>query len=91
MSNDRFKSAETERLRPESNVRVEITNINGDIVAGYTGSGFTKISDAIDKAYDAYSDLLASKEDYVYTVTDTSDSITHRYRINAGGHARLVV
>lgn len=91
MSEGRFKPTEIDRLRPEDTVKVEIVNVNGDKVAGYKGSGFSKISEAIDNAYNAYSELLGSKEDYVYTVTDMTDNISHRYRINAGGHVKLLV
>lgn len=91
MSKDRFKPTEIDRLHPEDNIRVEITNVNGDTVAGYKGSGFSNISDAIDSAYDTNSELLGSKDDYVYTVTDMAKNISHRYRINAGCHVKLLV
>lgn len=89
--NTRFKPTEIDRLKPEDNVKVDITNIDGNKTATYTGSGFSNISDAIDAAYDTNANSLGDKEIYVYTVTDEASGISHRYRINAGGHVKLLV
>ena len=91
MSNERFKPTEIDRLHPEDNVRVEIENINGDVVSAYKGSGFSKVGDAIMTAYNANESLLGSADDYVYSVTGRNSGVCHRYRINAGGNAKLIV
>lgn len=91
MSNERCKPTEIDRLHSEDTVRVEIENINGDVVTTYKGSGFSKIEDAITAAYDANASLLGEMNDYVYNITDKATGICHRYRINAGGNAKLIV
>lgn len=91
MENERLKSSETERLHPNDDVRVEIENINGDVVTTYKGSGFSTIDEAINAAYNANPVLLGDMADYVYCVTNRETGVTRRYRINAGGNAKLII
>lgn len=79
------------RVRPDDKVRVEIENVNGDVVSTYKGTGFSKVEEAIDAAYEYNSGLLGPMVDYVYSVNDSTTGVCHRYRINAGGNAKLIV
>lgn len=79
------------RVRPDDKVRVEIENVNGDVVSTYKGSGFSRVEEAIGAAYEYNSELLGPMADYVYSVGDSATGVCHRYRINAGGNVKLIV
>lgn len=80
----------TNRLSPSDSVKVEIFSPTGYCISTWQGSGFSTISEAVDAAYQGAPTLNMPPEDYVYQVTDLTHSTEGRYRIDAGGHLRIL-
>lgn len=77
------------RLQLTDRVKVEILD-NGRVAATYEGTGYHNVTDAIAAAYDSTTRTAKPAEDYVYRVTDLTTGSAARYRINAGGHVRIL-
>lgn len=77
------------RLHPKDCVSVEIY-YDGGLVETYRGSGFHDIADAISAACANSVRMVKPSEDYVFRVTDANNASSARYRINAGGHVRIL-
>lgn len=88
---ERATSKDINRVRPDDKVRVAIENVNGDVVSTYKGTGFSRVEEAIDAAYEYNSGLLGPMADYVYSIDDSTTGVCHRYRINAGGNVKLII
>lgn len=77
------------RLEISDNVRIEIFDEKG-LVDTCEGKGFHNVESAIDFAYNDSQKTADPIEDYVFRVTDMNTDTSARYRINAGGHVRIL-
>lgn len=77
------------RIHPTEEVAVDIY-FEGKKVDSYKDSGNHTIEQAIQNAYDGSQRTNIDIEDYVFRVTNLADNTTARYRINAGGNAKLI-
>ena len=77
------------RLKPENDVRIELY-FGGKLQDSYQGSGYSTVEQAIDAAYAGTHVNHLNIEDYVFRVTDLTTGTSARYRINAGGHVRIL-
>lgn len=80
---------ENNRLNPADDAKVEVYNPDGSIEGIHTGRGYRSVSEAIAGAF-AYIDAPGNPEDYVFRVTNEATGTSQRYRVNAGGHVRLL-
>ena len=80
---------ESNRIRPDQLVKVEVTDDDGRTVATHLCDMVNTITQAIQQTVAAVN-LPGPSVDYVYRVTDLSTGVSERYRINAGGHVRLL-
>lgn len=80
----------TNRLHPSDDVRVEIFDPDGKEIDAYQGSGYRNVSEAVSAAYEGSDRTHLEIEDYVFRVTDLASDTSARYRVNAGGHVRLI-
>lgn len=76
------------RIHLADNVLVQLY-LDGKETATYQGSGYHNVDAAIRSAYQA-TDAPKNIEDYVFRVTDLTDSTSARYRVDAGGIVRLI-
>lgn len=77
------------RLNLSDRVTVEIYD-EGKKIDTFQGTGFHNVTAAIAAAVDNSQSATRSPEDYVFRVTDDTDGTSARYRINAGGHVRIL-
>lgn len=80
---------DTNRIRTNQLVKVEVTDDDGRTVATHLCDTVNTITQAIQQTVAAVN-LPGPAVDYVYRVTDLSTGVSERYRINAGGHVRLL-
>ncbi len=80
---------ETNRINPIDDVRVEI--YEGQYKVGaIMRSGFHNVTEAVESAYESSRATHNPIEDYVWRVTNLSTGTSARYRIDAGGHLRIL-
>lgn len=77
-------------LRPEDQVKVTVYGPDGATFYQSTGAGFRSLESAINNAVEN-SSLSVNPEDCVFEVTNLQTAVSHRYRINAHGHLKLIV
>lgn len=77
-------------LKPEDRVTVTILNPEGTPVYRNTGTGYHSIEAAISDAV-GNAALETNPEDCVFEVTNQQTAVSHRYRLNAHGHIKLIV
>lgn len=77
-------------LRTEDQVKVTIYGSDGASLYQSTGTGFRSLEAAINNALENAS-LAVNPEDCVFEVANLQTDVTHRYRINAHGHLKLIV
>lgn len=77
------------RIHPTDEVAVDIY-LDGKKVDSYKGSGIHTVEQAIQNAYDSSQRTNMDIEDYVLRVTNLADNSSARYRINAGGNAKII-
>ncbi|MBD5347354.1 MAG: hypothetical protein HDR92_09560 [Bacteroides sp.] len=77
-------------LSPSDSVKIEIFTPTGYCISTWQGSGFSNLGEAVTAAYEGSGSLNMPAEDYVYTVTDLTRGTSARYRIDAGGHLRIL-
>jgi len=77
------------RIHTSDEVVVEIY-FDGKKVDSCKESGFHTVEQAIQNACDGSLRTNMDIEDYVFRVTNLADDTSARYRINAGGNAKLI-
>ena len=77
-------------LRPADQVTVTILGPDDSRLYESTGTGYHSLETAINDAL-ANATLNVNPEDCVFVVTNQSNSVSHKYRINAHGHLKLIV
>ena len=79
-----------DRLRLENQVTVTIIGPDGTTLYSSKGKGFHNIEEAINAAIND-ANLEVNPENCVFEVSNDSTDVSHRYRINAHGHLKLIV
>ena len=77
-------------LKPENQVTVTIWGPDDSRLYQFTNTGFHSIEVAIREAL-ANANLEINPEDCVFEVSNLTTGVSHRYRINAHGHLKLIV
>lgn len=80
---------ENNRIYPIDDVRVELW-FDGRMIDAYQSSGFHTVSVAVSAAYESTDHANMNIEDYVFTVKNLATGTSARYRIDAGGHLRIL-
>ena len=77
-------------LRPGDEVEVSIFGPENNCLYKSTQKGFHTIEEAIKTATYA-SSLSVNPEDCVFEVTNKDTGVSHKYRLNAHGHIKLIL
>ena len=77
-------------LRIEDQVTVTIWGPENKCLYKSTNSGFHTIEGAISAAV-SNANLGISPEDCVFEVKNETTDVTHKYRLNAHGHVKLII
>lgn len=77
-------------LKPMDEVTVTVYGPDGSDLYKFTGSGFHNLDSAISQAVEN-ANLSVSPEDCVFEVSNETKGVTHRYRLNAHGHLKLII
>ena len=80
---------ENNRINLEDNIRVEIYD-DGHKVDTVDLTGLHNVSDAVDAAYRNSKATFNPIEDYVWRVSNLTTDTSARYRVDAGGHLRIL-
>lgn len=80
----------SDALRLDNQVTVTIWGPEGNKLYEATNKGFHSIEAAIEAALNN-AELNTSPENCVFEVTNHDTGVSHRYRINAHGHLKLIV
>lgn len=77
-------------LKPGNEVTVTIFGPDDSVLYKTTNSGYHNLEQAIEDAI-SQANLNISPEDCVFEVANDSTDVTHRYRLNAHGHLKLII
>lgn len=77
-------------LKSGNEVTVTIFGNDGSRLYEATGSGYHSIEAAVSEAL-SNAALQVDPEDCVFEVSNLTTGVSHRYRINAHGHLKLIV
>ena len=77
-------------LKPDNQVTVTIWGPDDSRLYQSTNTGYHSIEVAIREAL-ANASLEVNPEDCVFEVTNLTTDVSHRYRLNAHGHLKLIV
>lgn len=80
----------TDLLKPVDEVSVNIFGPDGSSLYKSTNSGFHTLEMAVENAI-ANSNLAVSPEDCVFEISNLTTGVSHRYRLNAHGHLKLIL
>lgn len=77
-------------LKPDNEVTVTIWGPQDSSLYQSTGSGFHTIEMAVNEAISA-ANLQINPQDCVFEVTNQTTGVSHRYRLNAHNHLKLII
>lgn len=77
-------------LKLDNQVTVTIFGPDGTSLYQTSGTGFHNIESAVLQAIEKAA-LDVNPEDCVFEVSNDTTGVSHRYRINAHGHLKLIV
>lgn len=77
-------------LKRGDEVKVTIWGPDGDNLYQFTGSGFHNLDMAIKSAV-SNAALDINPEDCVFEVNNMATNVSHKYRLNAHGHLKLII
>lgn len=77
------------RVHPQDDIHVDLYD-EGKKIDAYQGSGYHSVEEAVTAAYEGSSRNSLNIEDYVFSVTNLTTGTSARYRVNAGGHLRIL-
>ena len=77
-------------LKPDNQVKVTIWGPDDSELYQGTNTGYHNIETAISAAIDA-AQLQMDPKDCVFEVANLSTGVTHKYRLNAHGHIKLII
>ena len=80
----------TDSLKLEDQVKVTVWGPDGASLYSSTNTGLHSLEAAINLALEN-ANLDVNPEDCVFEVTNQTTGVSHRYRINAHGHLKLIV
>lgn len=80
----------TDLLKREDQVTVTILGPQGESLYHTTGTGYHTIDEAVREAI-AQANLEVNPEDCVFEINNQTSGVSHRYRLNAHGHLKLIV
>lgn len=80
----------TDLLKREDQVTVTILGPQGESLYQTTGTGYHTIDEAVREAL-AQANLEVNPEDCVFEINNQTSGVSHRYRLNAHGHLKLIV
>lgn len=77
-------------LKPVDQVTVSIWSPEGSCIYKSTNTGFHSIESAVNSAIEnANPDI--NPEDCVFEISNDTTNVSHRYRLNAHGHLKLII
>ena len=77
-------------LRPGENVEVSIYGPDGECLYKGTNDTYHTLEMAVDDSI-SKSGIDINPEDCVFEVSNLSTGVSHRYRLNAHGHLKLII
>ena len=77
-------------LKPMDKVTVTILGPENNRLYENTTTGFHSLESAVSSAV-SNANLNVSPEDCVFEITNQDKGVTHRYRLNAHGHLKLII
>lgn len=77
-------------LKPIDEVTVTIYGPDNSSLFKSTNSGFHTLDEAVRNCIDN-ADLDINPEDCVFEVTNNTTEVSHKYRLNAHGHLKLII
>ena len=77
-------------LKLDNQVKVTVYGPEGSNLYESTGTGYHNIQTAIDATLQQ-AGLNVNPEECVFEVSNLTTGVSHRYRINAHGHLKLIV
>ena len=77
-------------LKPEDKVVVTIFGPENNRLYQFTGRGYHNLESAVSDTV-AKANLEINPEDCVFEITNETKAVTHRYRLNAHGHLKLII
>lgn len=80
---------ETNRIKPSDEVKLTVYQ-NGRAVDSFEGTGFKELDELVTEVFENSNLDDRNREDYVFKVTNISTGTSARYRVNAGGHLKLI-
>ena len=77
-------------LKPEDRVSITIWGPNDSKLYHSTETGFHRLDEAVSATIDK-ANLEINPEDCVFEITNETTGVTHKYRLNAHGHLKLII
>lgn len=77
-------------LKRNDEVTVAIWGPTNTCLYKTTGNGYHSLESAVSAAIER-ANLETSPEDCVFEVTNQTTGVSHRYRLNAHGHLKLII
>ena len=77
-------------LKLDNEVTVKIWGPDDKCLYSATGTGFHSLEAVIDAAI-SNANLNTDPENCVFEVTNHAKDVTHKYRLNAHGHIKLII
>ena len=77
-------------LKPDDKVTITIFGPEGNSLFESTDNGYHTLDQAVNNAI-SKANLNIDPEDCVIEITNHHTDVTHKYRINAHGHLKLIV
>ena len=77
-------------IRTEDEIAVSIFGPDGSVLYKSTGKGYHNLEMAVNDAI-SRSQIKLDPKDCVFEVSNLDTGVTHRYRLNAHGHLKLII
>lgn len=77
-------------IKPAEEVKVVVWGPEGNCIYQTTNKGYHTLEMAVNDTL-ANSKIGINPEDCVFEISNLSTGVTHRYRLNAHGHLKLII
>lgn len=77
-------------LKPGDEVEVSVFGPEGSCLYKFTNNGYHNLDEAINATI-SNANLNINPEDCVFEVTNKTTDVSHKYRLNAHGHLKLII
>ena len=77
-------------LKPEDRVVITIWGPDDSVVYKATGTGYHSLDSAVNAVVEN-ANLRINPEDCVFEISNQTKDVTHKYRLNAHGHLKLII